>query len=837
MKFVVDPKIFDEFPGVKLGVVVGLKIDNTGIKPEINKLLKQWQEKQAQAFQGLELATHKRIAPWRGAYLKFGVKPSKYLSSIESLLKRVTSGSTISYINPLVDLYNAMSFKYVLPFGAEDLDTVKGDIRLSFADGTERGKYIGYDIFETCQAGEVAYLDELGFICRRWNWREGDRTKITPDTQNFFLVAEALPPVDSQELEEAISEFTEFAQKNLGGKYATAVVDVNNSSFEVDFVTGSKVSETVMLQTMPSGESQDQGRERASVKVKRHESDLFGIALKISKSMEDTIRELNGERVEIQLEHPANFEHGDYSSNVAMRIGPMRQMSPINFAKALQEKLLVDEEIKHLVEKIDVAPPGFINFWLSKEELSRQLQLALSEGERYGKSKEGSGKTIVIDYSSPNIAKRFGIGHLRSTIIGQTLCNLYRFLGYRVISDNHLGDWGTQFGAIIAELKSQMSKVKSLADLTVSLLEELYVNFNRKAHDKPELWDEARMWFKKLEDGDKEARAIWEACVKVSMEEFNRIYKLLGVKFDYCYGESFYQDKMASVIEEAKKKQLAVKDQGALVIKYPDALPPGILVKSDGATTYLMRDLAAIKFRLNEWQPDKILYEVGAEQSLHFQQLFKTVEILGWAKQDQFVHVKHGLYLSTGGKKFSTRKGETVNLEEVLLEAVERAGKLGKGGETAKAVGVGAIKYFDLSHHPESPIVFSWEKMFLLTGNSGPYLQYTYARCCSILRRANWTNLSNWTNWTNLQPDERALLRTFYRFPEIIHEAVSQYAPNLLCNFLYDLASKYNRLYNNISILGAEERQKQFRLALTAVTAQTLKTGLILLGIAVPEKM
>lgn len=577
---------------------------------------------------------------------------------------------------------------------------------------------------------------------------------------------------------------------------------------------------------------------------------------KLTEDLRKLAKALGLKAKDVSVEHPAEVSHGDFSTNVAMQMGG----NPIKNAEKIVSELKKSSELSELVEKVEIAKPGFINFWLSKEALGEELRRALKEGERYGTSKEGRGKTLVIDYSSPNIAKPFGIGHLRSTIIGQAIYNLYRFLGWRTIGDNHLGDWGTQFGALLAQIKKLKIKDQNdkskLKNLTVSDLEELYVEFNKEAQNRPELWDEARMWFKKLEAGDEEAKRIWERLKKTSLEEFERIYKILDVKIDHAYGESFYEKMMPAVIDECMKKGIAAQDKGALIIKYPgDELPPGIIKKSDGATTYLTRDLATVKFRLKKWKPDLIVYEVGIEQELHFRQLFRAVELLGWTKETQFVHVKHGLYLSPTGTKFSTRRGQTIKLEDVLEEAIGRAQKIIEASETgrglsqkekervAKAVGVGAIKYFDLSHHPSSNIIFSWEKIFQLEGNSAPYLQYTFARTQSVLKKSKITprkgtsanqNLKSQFKIQNypINTEEEAILRHFYKFPEVVREAAENFAPNLLSNFLFELAQKYNGFYNQHRIL-----DNDFRLALNTVVGNILKSGLGLLGIEAPERM
>lgn len=589
----------------------------------------------------------------------------------------------------------------------------------------------------------------------------------------------------------------------------------------------------------------------------------YTLSMEIKNKLQRLVKEaVGGLGIEapVVLEHPTESSHGDYFTNVAMKIFPSLitkpltrpYQSPLELAEEIARRIK-ESGISELVDKVEVVPPGFINFWLLDQMLKKELTKALDQG--YGSGK--SDKTIVVDYSAPNIAKPFGIGHLRSTIIGQAIYNLYKFLGWNAVGDNHLGDWGTQFGALLYQATSKKLDVNSL---TVGKLEEIYVEFNKKAQENPELKDEARGWFKKLEEGDAGVRKVWEKLKEISLEEFNRIYKLLGVKIDYALGESFYQNMLEKVISETIDKGIAVEDQGALIVNLSkEGLPPALIRKSDGVSTYLTRDLATVKYRLEKWDPDLIVYEVGAEQDLHFKQLFAVVKLLGWSSSTQFLHVKHGLYLSAGGKKFSTRRGETIHLEDVLKEAIERARNLSDADTdkdtemTANAVGIGAIKYFDLSHHPATNIVFEWEKMFALEGNSAAYLQYTYARTRSVLARDRVRDrepLDTLNQILNLplNPEELAILRTFYKFPEVVREAAGSFSPNLLCNFLFDLAQKYNAFYNKHRIL-EDVRQDEstaqyfnspvsiFRLAITEVTGNMLRTGLGILGIAVTERM
>ncbi len=545
----------------------------------------------------------------------------------------------------------------------------------------------------------------------------------------------------------------------------------------------------------------------------------------------------------IRVEHPKEMVHGDYATSISLVIGKILKKNPIEIAESIKSQILDLEP--DFFEKVEVVKPGFINFFLSQQSLINSLNNILKEKENYGSAKIG--KTIVIDYSAPNIAKSFGIGHLRSTILGQSIYNIYQFLGWKCIGDNHLGDWGTQFGKMIVAIKKWANKEK-LKDLSIADLEKLYIKFHQEIESNPDLEEEARAYFKKLEDNNKEAKEIWQTCVDISLKEFNKVYDLLGIKIDYVLGESFYQGKMMTIIKEANKKKIVIKSQGALIVKYPgDKLPPAIILKSDGATNYFTRDLATVQYRLKTWKPDLIIYEVGVEQSLHFKQLFWAIELFGWAKREKFFHMAHGLYRSKQGR-FSTRKGKIIHLESVLQEAIDKAKKIVNTSETSKdlsskekekiaqTVGIGAVKYNDLSQHYSKNIVFSWDKILNLKGNSGPYLQYTIARCKSVLRKSK-TKI-NFKQIDNINLEEKDILRTIYRFPEIVQEAADKFSPNLICNFAFDLAQKYNLFYQKHPIIKAEtDNLKMFRLSLTTAVAQVLKNSLSLLGISAPEKM
>jgi len=544
---------------------------------------------------------------------------------------------------------------------------------------------------------------------------------------------------------------------------------------------------------------------------------------------------------EIVVEHPADAGHGDYATSIALVLAKRLKKNPLEIANLFKEELEKTPELKKVVFKVETAPPGFVNFWLSKEFLlDRAKEIAEKDGFLAKLKKIGQGKTVVIDYSSPNIARPFGIGHLRSTNIGQVIYNLYQILGWKTVGDNHLGDWGTQFGKLIVAIKKWGPR--SLKKLTVAELEKLYVRFHKEAKKDPKLEEEGRVWFKRLEEGDPEAKEIWQFCVDVSLTEFNRVYQLLGVRIDHAYGEAFYHFEgwMEKVLTDVKKKSLLKESRGALVIDISGLKTPGMLVKSDGATTYLLRDLATIKFRVEKWHPDLIVYEVGKEQKLHFQQVFYIAEKLGYISQDKLIHIGHGLIRWPHGK-FSTRKGDTVHLEEIVNQGIERARKLVEASQTSKdlsqeekeriarAVGIGGIKFNDLKQEPQRDIIFDWDKILTIEGYSAPYLQYTYARCFSVLKKAKKKPRAG---ADKVSKEELSLLRTFYQFPEVIIASGSEFSPHILCQYLFDLAQKFNLFYQKQRILGSE-----FRLFLARTTAAVLKLGLEVLGIEALSKM
>lgn len=563
----------------------------------------------------------------------------------------------------------------------------------------------------------------------------------------------------------------------------------------------------------------------------------------VEESVKKTFSELPAEGVEI--EYPAREEHGDYASNIAMRLAGKTGENP----REIAEKIINNLEEADFLEKAEIAGAGFINFFVSEKELNREIEGVLSKGEECARIEQESPETIILEYSAPNIAKPLGVHHLLSTVIGQGLFNLFEIAGFKTVAINHIGDWGTQFGKLIYAYKKWGNK-EEVEKAPIDELLKLYIKFHEEAEKNPNLEDEGRKEFKKFESGNKENRDLWEWFVEESLKEINKTYNRLGgIHFDYTQGESFYEDKMEDILKEGEEKGVFVEgEEGALVIEYDDEKIPTVPIrKKDGTTLYMTRDFATLKYRLKKWDPKKILYVVDKAQSLHFKQLFVGAEKLGWHK-GQGEHVSFGRMKMKDGK-MSTRKGNIVLLNEVLEKAVQKAEEIieeknpdiPNKKEVAEKVGVGAVKYNILSQNRETDITFDWDAMLSLDGDSAPYLQYSYARAKSILRKfedGKNQKVKTKEDGADTQEKIRNLVRAFPKFREKILCAAKERKPNILANYIYGLARKFNSYYNTVPVLGADTKEKvKERMAITEASAQIIKSGLKLLGVEVVEEM
>lgn len=562
----------------------------------------------------------------------------------------------------------------------------------------------------------------------------------------------------------------------------------------------------------------------------------------ISDAFRKALPEADFESAAISVVATTSSEFGDYQCNHAMGLARTLKKSPRLIAEAVVKQAAHNEA----VQKAEVAGPGFINITLSTEWLARRISEA-GRCERCGVPLAGQGKTVVIDYSSPNVAKPMHIGHIRSTVIGNALDRLHRFLGYRVVSDNHLGDWGTQFGLMIMGYR-HFADSNALAVEPVEELERVYVKSYERSRTDEAWMKQARLELVKLQSGDPDNRMLWQQFIDLSLREFDHIYKRLDVKFDLARGESYYNDRLAGVVQTLVERQLARESEGALVAFLDDEkLPPCIVRKSDGGFNYATTDLATIQSRVEEFAPDKIVYVTDERQQLHFRQVFAVARKMGCTTHLE--HVWFGLMRLPEGT-FSTRQGNVIKLEKYLDEAESRALAVVKSGspempeerqkEVARAAGIGAVKYADLSQNPQSLVTFTWEKALALDGNSAPYLQYACARIASVQDKYREQfpeiDLSSFPVVIQ-EPIERTLAVMILQFPEAVTRAAETYKPSALADYLYNLASAYSTFYQNVPFLKAPEGTRESRINLCAIVARILRQGLNLLGIETPARI
>ena len=543
--------------------------------------------------------------------------------------------------------------------------------------------------------------------------------------------------------------------------------------------------------------------------------------------------------VAAMLETPPDKKLGDYALP-CFRLSKTLRKAPQMIAAALAEQVAC-EAIDH-VEVVG----GYMNIFVSRSCMAEGIVKAvLANPGRWGSSQVGEGKTVCLDYSSINIAKRFHIGHLSTTMIGHSLKRIYDFNGYTIVGINHLGDWGTQFGKMICAYKKWGNREQVEAG-GVQAMVDLYVRFHAEAEKDPSLEDEGRAWFKKIEDGDPEAMEIFSWFKEVTLKDTQRVYDLLGVSFDSYNGEAFYNDKMGPVVEELREKGLLVESQGAQVVQLDDyGMPPALVLRSDGATLYITRDLAAAFYRHNTYHFDKCLYVVAYQQNLHFKQLFKILELMGHPWYKGMEHVSFGM-VSYEGRALSTREGYVVYLEDLLNKAIEKAREiieekspnLPNKDEVARQVGVGAVVYFDLHNERIKDIDFRWERALSFEGETGPYVQYTHARCCSVLRKAQaYADVE--PNYGVLCDDEALdVLMLLSRFPEVVRKAMDQNEPSLITRHTTSLAQAYNKYYFEHRIMEENDPAgSAARVNLTDAVRDVIKTGLYLIGVEAPERM
>jgi len=563
----------------------------------------------------------------------------------------------------------------------------------------------------------------------------------------------------------------------------------------------------------------------------------------IAKLIAAEVTDLELAEIQNMIEVPQDSKMGDYAFP-CFRLAKVMRKAPPLIAKGIAEKI-AENTMFEKVEQVN----AYVNMFISKEALVKDVvDAVMAEGTEYGKTNIGNGGNVVVDFSSPNIAKPFHIGHIRSTVIGNSICKLYRALGYNVIGVNHLGDYGTQFGKMIVAYRHWGNKEDVTREPIKTLL-EYYTKFHVEAETHPELEDEARETFAKLEAGEPEEKELWQWFRDESLKEFNRVYDMLGITFESYAGESFYSDKMPAVIAEMREKNLLVPSEGAEIVELQQyGLTDAPVLKSDGSSIYITRDIAAAKYRINTYNFVKDIYVVASQQNLHFQQLKKIIELMGYEWCKDIIHVPFGLVSLEEGT-MSTRHGRVVFLEDVLTRAVEQTKEIirEKGvnteniDETAKIVGIGAVVFNELSNNRIKDYVFSWNKVLDFNGETGPYVQYTYARCASVLRNAGEEAVKAAQAGIKAEyitsESAFALAKFIYRLPQVVIEAAEKYEPSIVTRHLVDIAQGFNRFYHDEHILVDNEEEKAAKLALVLAAKTAIRNGLALLGMEAPERM
>lgn len=559
----------------------------------------------------------------------------------------------------------------------------------------------------------------------------------------------------------------------------------------------------------------------------------------IAELLSAHIEDMSTEEIYDTLEYPKHEDMGDYAFP-CFKLAKVFRKAPNMISADLVESIGNHD----FFENIE-AVAAYINFKIDKAVFAKSvLETVAEEGDAFGATNIGDNKNLIVEFSSVNIAKAFHMGHIRSTMIGNALYKIFDFLGYNAISINHLGDYGTQFGKMIVAYKMWGDKEVILKD-PVRELVKLYVKFHEEAEKDESLNDTAREWFTKLENGNQEAYDLWAWMKELSLKEFDRVYDLLGVHFDSYAGESFYSDKIPAVLKEMREKNVMTKSEGAEIVDLEEYnMPPALITKKDGSSLYITRDIAAAMYRKKHYDFDKNIYVVGAPQQLHFKQWMKIIELMGheWAKD--CVHVDFGTVSLEEGS-MSTRRGRVVYLEEVLQKAIdstkaiieEKNPNLENKEEVAKKVGVGAVVYQELSNNRIKDYTFSWESTLSFEGETGPYVMYTHARSCSVLRKAD-VDFKADIDYSHLSDEaSKDVIRLLSKFPEVVLEAARKYEPSMITRYVTNLAQRFNRFYHDNPILVDDVEVKKARLALVDATRQTLKTGLGLVGLAAPERM
>lgn len=844
MKISINNEIFKLFPDLKLGVVV---VKNFKVNPTVDfvDLLRSEENNQRELLDLENHSSQEFISSWRQAYSKFGAKPSKYKSSIEALLRRVLKGDEIPDINPIVNLYNYLSLKYHLPFGGEDMDMIKSFVELRVALGNESGKYLGSDEVDTANKGEVIYADELGFIVRRFNWREADRTKITEESENLVLVCEAINSSHYENLKDSINELVELLSNH--SETETFELDGKQNSVDIDFASGTKIQEEDYKKVEVKEKSKKIIKEQETSKPIINTSSVRTIKKDIADWLEGSLKD-NKDKIEVLETTDKKF--GDYSTNIAMVLASANKQNPREVANSLIEEL--NNNLPNYIEKIEVAGPGFINIFLSENYLQSKIHEIIQKKDDFGKFDMGKGKTIMVEYGQPNTHKALHIGHVKSAISGLSIIKLFSNFGFNIIKANYYSDVGMHVAKCIwgiMKLGLPVGLENKSSDEKIKFIQEAYQIGAKEFKDNKSFEEEIRIVNKKIySKEDNQINELYEITRKWSREHQKEVFDLLDVEYDREYAESEIVDDARDIVEKNMGKAF-VLDDGAVIFRGEDyGLHNRVFLTKEDNVTYESKDLALAKLKFKEYKLDQSFIFTGVEQTEYFKIVIKALETIDPEFVGKYDHIPFG-HLLVSGKKESSRSGVSFTGKDLISEIIklaktalgERNGFSSKEKEEiSRTVGIGALRYMILKHPFHVSFSYDPKKALSIDGDSAPYIMYAYTRAMSIVKEWGGDVDSLLVNKKEMKfsnDDELSLTKIIVSYETVLVEALDKMSPHIIAMYLLNLATEFNRFYKFNSVLKAEDVSKETRILITNSMAQVLKNGLNILGIKVLERM
>jgi len=837
MKFKIDKKVFDKFPTLVTAVVVIKGFNNKINESKALNLLRAQESDFKKNNINTDLMKHKNIVGFTQVFKETGIDPEKMAPAHLALCKRAIEGKEIPDINPIVNLINAMSLKFLTPLGAENLDQAYGDSVLRVAKGGEQWIPIGSSKSKPANRGELVWIDDYDVCTRSWNWRQCERTKITKDTKNGYFIMDGFSGENQENVEKAAKAFVFKAEDLFGGKGKIYWLNKDNPEVELFFKSKKKATK---LPT-PTRKASSQ------VEAKK----MIGVAKKIYEA----IRKATGAN-EVALEHPELDIHGDYSTNIALVDAKSKGVDPKKLAKDIVDKLIKDTNLARYVSKIETAGTGFINFWLKEDYLKATLETIISKNGNYGRSESLKGKRVMVEFAHPNTHKEMHIGHMRTLIVGESLARILEWAGAEVFRANYQGDigphvakaiWGTT--KILKESNSNWEKAEKLdSKQKAHLLGEGYVLGNNEYKENEKEIVELN---KKLYNNADDTKGDYQRTRRWSLEYYDTFYRRFDTKFDKLFFESEVAAKGKELVEK-NVGRVFEKSEGALIFdgeKY--GLHKRVFVTKEGTPTYEGKEMALAPLQHKTFPFDLNIHVVANEQKGYFQVVIKALEELDPSFKGKEFHLSMGM-VNLVGAKISSRKGVVITVDGLLDDVKKALAKfenndIGNKDEILEHITIASVKCSVLKTSPVQNVAFDIEKSINIKGDSGPYLQYTYARAQSILRKATGNKeallpKSKDIKMDKLNKEEKLVLRSLSRFPEVIDDAAKNYSPNVICTYLFDLAQKFNSFYNAHGILKSKIKKEgretvEFRLVLTKAVGIVIKNGLHVLGIQAPDRM